>query len=75
MNNKDTKELIDGLIVTSPYYLSALQEFYDNNKNSKVGIDFISAWFFSQGYLACIEFMKTKEMTRPYKYEPKEDIK
>jgi len=70
MNDKDTKEFIDG-ILTNPSYLMALDEFCIKNKNSEVGLGFVSIWFFTQGYLACIEFMETKNMTRPFKYNPK----
>jgi len=69
MDIKEELQIVDGL-KTTPEFLSCLD--FAIQKVEKEPCDFqqMALFFFSQGYMACLDFMKTKEMTRPFKYDP-----
>jgi len=71
MTLDEEKELIKGL-ATSPDFFGALSEALDQVTGKSVTVQEIGLWFFSQGYLSCLNFQKTAKMTRPFKYNPEQ---
>ena len=71
MNLEEEKELIKGL-ATSPDFYAALSEALDQVTGKSVSVQEMGFWFFYRGYLSCLEYQE-KKMTRPFKYEFKDD--
>jgi hypothetical protein len=69
MTLDEEKDLIKGL-ATSPDFLSALSEALDQVVGKSVTVQEIGLWFFSQGYLSCLDYQDKRKMTRPFKYQP-----
>lgn len=74
MNKEEQLTLMTGL-ATSPDFILAFLECAKNTRDSDSTLHEIGLWFFSMGYISCLEFMTQEKMTRPFKYEPpKEQI-
>ncbi len=69
LNDENVKQLMTDLS-TSPDFLSALNYCYQNMDEHGLELNATALFFFSEGYLSCLDFQKQK-MCRPYKYNPK----
>lgn len=69
MNEKEVKKIMKGL-ATSPDFIQSLSEAIDQVTNKTVNIKTLGLFFFSQGYLSCMEYQENKGKLRPFKYEP-----
>jgi len=70
MNEDQKKEIISGL-ATNPEFLSALSICESQIPPSgQIRLNEIALWFFSQGYIAHMEYLESKPFNlRPYQYE------
>lgn len=69
MTLDEEKELVKGL-ATSPDFFGALSEALSQITEKAVSIQQLGLWFFSQGYVSCLEYQRTKENFKPFRYEP-----
>lgn len=72
MTLEEEKEIVKGL-ATSPDFFGALSEALDQVVGKSVTVEELGLWFFSQGYLSCLDYMKNKDNLRSFRYEPKND--
>jgi hypothetical protein len=64
MTEEEIKEITRG-IASSPDFLSALQTCYENMPKEGEKVEVLALWFFSQGYLSCLDYMAKKDLFRP----------
>lgn len=69
MKDEEEKEIIKGLS-TSPDFLAALSEGIDQVMGKTVTVEQFGLFFFSHGYLSCLDYQDKKGKLRPFKYEP-----
>jgi len=68
MTEDEIKEMTKDL-ATSPDFLCALQTCYENLPPEGEKIEVIALWFFTQGYLSCMDYQRKKDMVRPFSYK------
>ncbi len=66
---EETKKIMEGL-ATSPDFIQSLSEAIDQVTNNTVNINMLGLFFFSQGYLSCMDYQENKGKLRSFKYEP-----
>jgi len=70
MTENEAKEITKGL-ATSPDFLCALSIALEQvGSGISVTVEDIGLWFFSSGYLSCMDYQEKKDMFKPFKYEP-----
>lgn len=69
MNEEEAKKIIKGL-ATSPDFIQSLSAAINQVTGKSVNIQELGLFFFSQGYLSCMEYQESKGKLRPFKYEP-----
>lgn len=71
MINEENDILI--ALATSPDFLSSLAEAIDQSADKSISIKDLGFWFFSQGYLSCLEYMEKRYKFHSFKYESKDE--
>ncbi len=64
----DIKKLMENLS-TSPDFLSSLVHCIENIEEDGVDIKSIALFFFSQGYMSCLEYQENKGKFRSISYQ------
>jgi hypothetical protein len=67
MKNEDIKKIMNEL-KTSVDFLAAQQQCYENIIDT-VGLDSIALFFFSSGYMSCLDYLKQEKMSKPFQYK------
>ena len=68
MTEEKEKEITLGLI-TSPDFIESLSLALDQITGKSITVEQFGLFFFSRGYLSCMDYQNNKEMLRPFKYE------
>lgn len=74
MNEKEQKQFITDL-ATSPGFLHAMIACSKNIEGRDPTMQEVGLWFYSSGYMDCLEYQKQKRITRPYKTAIADELK
>lgn len=74
MNPKQQKQLITDL-ATSPEFFQALIACSKNTEGRTPTMQEVGLWFYSSGYMDCLDFQKKKRIAKPYKNSIADELK
>lgn len=74
MDTKESKQFITDL-ATSPGFMHALIAYSKTTEGRQPSLSEVGLWFYSSGYLHCLDFQKKTRINRPYKTELREELK
>jgi hypothetical protein len=74
MDIKLKKQLVTDL-ATSPEFLKSMIACSKNIEGRQPSMQEVGLWFYSSGYMDCLEYQKQKRITRPYKNEIADELK
>lgn len=73
MNEKEQKQFITDL-ATSPGFLQAMIACSKNIEGREPTMQEVGLWFYSSGYMDCLDYQKKKRITRPYKTALRDEL-
>ena len=73
MNAIERKQLISDL-ATSPGFIQSMIACSKNIEGRQPSMQEVGLWFYTSGYMDCLDYQKQTRITRPYKTALREEL-